>query len=98
PSSMRAAILNFASSDLTNKILWIGGMKEMGREELNEHKQLVSLIAEYPWKDVVLVGNEFKEVQNGYRWFENSTDAAAYIKTHLPEQSAILVKGSRGSK
>lgn len=98
PSSMRAAILNFASSGLENKVLWIGGMKEMGSEELYEHRELVSLIAAHNWQDVILVGKEFKDVRGDYRWYENSTDAAAYIRTHLPQHSSILVKGSRGSK
>ena len=98
PTSMRAAILNFAEADLPNKMLWIGGMKEMGTEELNEHRELVALISNYEWKDVILVGKEFKEIKGAYTWFENSTDAAAYIKAHMPENSSILIKGSRGSK
>ncbi len=98
PSSMRAAIVNFASIQLANKILWVGGMKEMGAEELNEHRELVSLISGYQWQDVILVGNEFKEVRDGFKWFASSTDAAAYVATHAPKDSAILVKGSRGSK
>lgn len=98
PTSMRAAILNFADANLPNKMLWIGGMKEMGAEELNEHRELVALIAKYQWQDIILVGKEFIEVKNGYTWFENSTEAAAYIKTHLPGNCSILIKGSRGSK
>ena len=98
PTSMRAAILNFAAAKLHNKMLWIGGMKEMGTEELNEHRELVSLIAEYTWQQVILVGKEFAPVKGAYTWFENSTEAADYIKTNKPENSSILIKGSRGSK
>ena len=95
---MCAAILNFAAADLPNKMLWIGGMKEMGIEELNEHRELVALITQYQWRDVILVGKEFKDVKDGYKWFENSQEAAAYVKVHVPENSSILIKGSRGSK
>ena len=98
PSSMRAAILNFAESGLRNKILWIGGMKEMGREEENEHRELVALISRYQWDDVILVGKEFKEMHGSYTWFENAVEAADYIKAHYPQNSSILIKGSRGSK
>ena len=98
PSSMQAAIINFAAADLQNKMLWLGGMKEMGPEELNEHKALVSLIADNEWSDVILVGKEFKDVNTTYRWFENSAEAAAYIRAHLPVNASILIKGSRGSK
>ncbi len=98
PTSMRAAILNFAASDLPDKMLWIGGMKEMGPEELHEHRELVSLISKYSWKAVILVGKEFEQVKNNYTWFENSNDAALFINSHQPLHSAILIKGSRGSK
>jgi UDP-N-acetylmuramoyl-tripeptide--D-alanyl-D-alanine ligase len=98
PTSMRAAILNFATADLPNKILWIGGMKEMGSEELNEHRELVSLISNYKWTGVILVGKEFKDVHGNHTWFETSAEAAAYVKDHQPENSSILLKGSRGSK
>jgi UDP-N-acetylmuramoyl-tripeptide--D-alanyl-D-alanine ligase len=98
PTSMRAAILNFATAELPDKMLWLGGMKEMGAAEQEEHRELVSLISAYSWKEVILVGKEFKDVSNGYTWFENSIQAADHIKQHLPENSSILVKGSRGSK
>ena len=98
PSSMRAAILNFEASDLPNKMLWIGGMKEMGDEERNEHLELVALISKYNWQGVILVGKEFKDINNGYSWFENSAAAADHIKAHRPANSSILIKGSRGSK
>ena len=98
PTSMRAAITNFAKTDLPSKLLWIGGMKEMGTDELKEHRELVEFIQQYTWAQVVFVGKEFNGISQGYLWFENSADAANYIKVHHPENSAILIKGSRGSK
>lgn len=98
PTSMRAAISNFAAANLPNKLLWIGGMKEMGPEELNEHRELVAFIAQYQWGNVILVGKEFKGLQNDYIWFDTSAEAAEYVKTHQPVDSSILIKGSRGSK
>jgi UDP-N-acetylmuramoyl-tripeptide--D-alanyl-D-alanine ligase len=98
PTSMRAAIINFAATNLGNKTLWLGGMKEMGSEENAEHAELVALINQYPWKDVILVGKEFNGLQNGYKWFETSAQAADYVRTNRPADSSILIKGSRGSK
>jgi len=37
-------------------------------------------------------------LQNGYTWFDTSTEAAEYVKTRKPADSSILIKGSRGSK
>lgn len=98
PTSMKAAIQNFAAASLPQKMLWIGGMKEMGAEEKNEHAELVALIGQYQWADVILVGKEFAEVKEGYKWYETSAEAAAYVKAHVPADSAILIKGSRGSR
>lgn len=98
PTSMHAAITNFANSDLTNKILWLGAMKEMGVEEANEHKALIALVNQYQWQDVILVGKEFNGLNGSYKHFNTSADAAEYVKHHQPENSSIFVKGSRGSK
>lgn len=98
PSSMKAAITNFATTTLPNKILWLGAMKEMGPAEQAEHTELVKLIANYTWADVILVGKEFLGLQGSYKWFADSAAAAAYIQHNTPVNSTILIKGSRGSK
>ncbi|PQJ11507.1 UDP-N-acetylmuramoylalanyl-D-glutamate--2,6-diaminopimelate ligase [Flavipsychrobacter stenotrophus] len=98
PTSMKAAMENFAKADLPGKMLWIGGMREMGTEEQHEHAELVALIDKYEWAGVILVGKEFATVKSAHMWFENSTDAAAYVAQHPPVNSSILIKGSRGSK
>lgn len=98
PTSMRAAIDNFAAAELPNKILWIGGMREMGTDERKEHEELVALIGKNKWDDVILVGKEFKGLNGTYRWFENSELAREAIKKDAPTHASILIKGSRGSK
>ncbi len=98
PASMNAAISNFASLELPGKTLWIGAMKEMGKDEEREHRELLELIGKYAWDDVILVGKEFKGLEGTYRWFENSADAADYVRLHAPVNSSILIKGSRGSR
>lgn len=98
PTSMRAAIVNFSRTDLANKVLWLGGMKEMGAAEEQEHRELVKLVSEYEWADVILVGKEFADLSGDYRRFDTSADAAAYVKQHIPQQASILIKGSRGSR
>ena len=98
PTSMKAAISNFAAAALDNKLLWIGGMKEMGDAELHEHIELVKLISEFKWQEVILVGKEFAGVDHNFRWFEDSAAAADYVAANAPQNSAILIKGSRGSR
>lgn len=98
PTSMRAAITNFANAQLSNKMLWIGGMKEMGTEETNEHTELVQLVQQYNWSNVILVGKEFDGIAHNYQHFQTSADAAVYVKEHIPTDASILIKGSRGSR
>jgi UDP-N-acetylmuramoyl-tripeptide--D-alanyl-D-alanine ligase len=98
PTSMKAAIENFATADLPNKRLWIGAMKEMGPDELKEHQELVALIDGYSWQEVILVGREFEPVKGQHLWFSNSTEAAEAVRKSPPAHSSILIKGSRGSK
>ncbi len=98
PTSMRAAITNFANAQLSNKMLWIGGMKEMGTEEAKEHNELVQLVQQYNWSNVILVGKEFDGITHNYQHFQTSADAATYVKDNMPADAAILIKGSRGSR
>lgn len=98
PTSMKAAIENFAATDLKNKVLWIGAMKEMGEAMQAEHQALVDLISSYAWQQVILVGDEFKTTMHPYEWYADSKEAASEIMQKMPVHSAILIKGSRGSK
>lgn len=98
PTSMKAAIQNFAGLPLEHKMLWVGAMKEMGAAEAAEHRELVQLIDGYNWSQVILVGLEFEPVKGGHQWFATSAEAADYIRKQAPDQASILIKGSRGSK
>ena len=98
PTSMKAAIKNFAATNFPNKILWLGAMKEMGKEEKAEHEQLVKFVDEFEWQSVVLVGKEFEGISRKHTLFASSLDAADYLKNNKPLVAAILIKGSRGSK
>jgi len=100
PSSMRAAIENFARlpTDGRGKILVLGAMAELGSESVNEHKGIVDLIGQYPWAQVVLVGGDFLKVQHPYRSFANSAEAADWYRHAGIRDSWLLIKGSRSSK
>jgi UDP-N-acetylmuramoyl-tripeptide--D-alanyl-D-alanine ligase len=94
PTSMKAAIENFAKID-GNKVLLLGGMMEMGEASLKEHAGIVELINQYKWKDVVLVGGDFDKVKHRYTNFKNSTEAKEWLQQQHFKNSLLLVKGSR---
>ncbi len=100
PSSMRAAIENFArlAVDGTPKILILGAMAELGPESLHEHQGIVDLIGQYPWQEVVLVGGDFLRLKHDYKSFGNSQEAAQWFREAGLRDSWMLIKGSRSSK
>lgn len=98
PSSMKAAIENFAATNMPHKHLWIGGMKEMGAEEQAEHEALVMLIGKHSWDEVILVGPELSFAKAQYPWFADAESAAREIAASPPKEASILIKGSRGSR
>lgn len=95
PTSMKAAIENFAKMEGANKILLLGGMMELGTESIAEHEAIVKLIDENKWKAVVLVGGDFAKIKHGHLYFPNSAEAKEWLDEQHFENSKLLVKGSR---
>ena len=99
PTSMRAALDNFALISHPHKMLILGEMRELGAVSAEEHQkvaaQALSLGAEAVW----FVGEEFQPYSEGAQWFP---DVEA-VKTALsggakPAERLILIKGSNGTK
>lgn len=95
PTSMRAAIENFATMEGNNKILLLGGMMELGEESSAEHEALVQLIGQYQWAAVVLVGGDFKNLTHPYIYFDTAIEAKAWLAQSANQQAMLLIKGSR---
>ena len=95
PTSMRAAIENFAKLKAPSKVLMLGGMMELGEDSITEHQQIIDLINNYPWQNVVLVGGDFKNTTHNHLFFTNSTEAANWFKQQNFSGTHFLIKGSR---
>lgn len=96
PSSMKAAIENFATMEGDEKILLLGGMMELGNESIAEHLAIVKLIDQYRWKAVVLVGGDFEKVINHkYLFFQKVAEAKGWLQQQAYHGAKLLVKGSR---
>ena len=95
PSSMKLAIENFAHLHAENKLLLLGGMAELGKESVKEHRSIVELIQQYKWKEVALVGGDFEKVDHPFRKFSNSAEAGKWLKGLQLKDAYLLVKGSR---
>jgi UDP-N-acetylmuramoyl-tripeptide--D-alanyl-D-alanine ligase len=95
PSSMRAAIENFAGIEAAKKVLLLGAMMELGPDSVKEHQALVDLLQRTHWHAVVLVGGDFSKVQHPYLLLENAAAAAQWLQQQQFTDTYILVKGSR---
>ncbi|MCU0432270.1 MAG: UDP-N-acetylmuramoyl-tripeptide--D-alanyl-D-alanine ligase [Bacteroidia bacterium] len=101
PSSMKAALENFATLKASAKTIVIGDMFELGDSSVEAHQQIVDLLAQQmPDATVLLVGEHFAHTTDrcGFHRMPNSTEAAAWMQTHKPVEGLVLIKGSRGMK
>ena len=95
PGSMKAAIENFANLKGASKILLLGSMMELGKESKKEHADLISLVNQFKWEKVVLVGKNFNELDHDYINYENSSQAKEWLEVQHFENTMMLIKGSR---
>lgn len=98
PSSMRAAIINFAKMEGDEKVLMLGSMMELGNDSKDEHQSIIKLIDEYKWKAVALVGANFKNADHNYINFDSANEAAEWFGQQTFVNTNILIKGSRAAK
>ena len=95
PSSMKAAIENLAKVKARDKMLILGAMAELGKDSMREHQDIINLIADHPWKEVVLVGGDFQKLKHPYKKFVNATEARNWFRKQKIRSSYVLIKGSR---
>ncbi len=96
PSSMKLAVENFAKLNKENKIVCVGGMRELGEDTLKEHQILIDQLKQNQWKQVILVGSEFKTCTHSYLYFDTVLEAKAWLHAQQYTGHALLIKGSRG--
>jgi UDP-N-acetylmuramoyl-tripeptide--D-alanyl-D-alanine ligase len=100
PTSMEAAINNFAAGNFENKVLILGEMLELGIESKKEHTLIVELAKNANVEKIFFAGKEYEGAMADKNiWlFENSDELALYLDENRLERKTILIKGSRGNK
>jgi UDP-N-acetylmuramoyl-tripeptide--D-alanyl-D-alanine ligase len=98
PSSMQAALRNFAESRTDRpKLAFLGGMKELGEHSLAEHQAIADLVADLGL-EALLIGPEFTGVEaRGRTVFADPAAALAALTRDPVSGRSILLKGSRGT-
>jgi len=100
PSSMQKAIENFGKMPQETKVLVLGDMFEMGEYANQEHDTLLQWIVSQEFKNIFLLGSHFEAIaaNSGLKAFENIEELGAAITQQNFDNTAFLVKGSRGMK
>lgn len=97
PSSMQAALENFAQLKDENKVVFLGDMFELGKDSKTEHEKIAKLAVSCNFSKVFLIGKAFSttSVKNAYvsESFESFKNSTNYSNIN---NATILIKGSRG--
>lgn len=98
PTSMMAALSNFASIRHDDKCVILGDMLELGDSSAEEHQKIADFIEEQNFTEVFLVGPQFKNTTSitEKKKFNQVELLSNYLKTQPIENKLILIKGSRG--
>ena len=99
PSSMAAALTNFAFFEDEHKMVILGDMRELGKESLEEHRRIIVQLQGMELERIWLVGEEFGKVAvEGMRVFKDVEAVKEALKEEQISNSTILIKGSNGTK
>ncbi len=99
PSSCKAAIESFATTEAETKMVFMGAMKELGEVSKQEHQNVYDLMQSKNFDRIVLIGEEYKEVSaEKIEWFATSEEFKNYLIENKIEKATILIKGSRSTK
>lgn len=98
PTSMRAALINFANIRGEQHLLILGDMRELGSASEEEHRNILALMKELGFKEAFLVGQNFCTYNDNPNWktFGKVEELCQHLESHPIEGKHILVKGSRG--
>ena len=95
PSSMNAALENFAAMTSDPKAIILGDMRELGEKSLELHAAVIKQIEACDYEKVLLCGEHFSAAGQQYRCFPTIEKLCEYLDTHPLRGYSILIKGSR---
>jgi len=98
PSSMLAALDNFNSMNYKDKIVILGDMFELGRDENKFHQEIVDYCNNLDIERVFLVGKIFSKTNYSNKFISSHNYIELSNNKEFKEikHSSLLIKGSRG--
>lgn len=98
PTSMRAALDNFARMEVSNKMAILGDMKELGEATATAHQEVVDSLEACGLGEVWLVGEAFAQTNHTQRTFANVEEVKMALEAVMPQNHYILIKGSNSMR
>lgn len=98
PTSMRAALENFARMEVPRKMAILGDMKELGDATAAAHQEVVDILAACHFDEVWLVGEAFAQTVHAQRTFMNVDEVKETLLETAPRDYYILIKGSNSMR
>jgi UDP-N-acetylmuramoyl-tripeptide--D-alanyl-D-alanine ligase len=100
PTSLEAALLNFAAMEKENKVVIIGKMMELGPTSLEQHAKIGQLAVSSGFDKVFLIGENYQlsGVTGANQLFNSTDEAIEWFSQHPIVSSTILIKGSRANQ
>lgn len=97
PTSVRSSLESFNAMPFDEKFFVLGDMKELGKDSIDFHKEIIELTKELGLQGI-FVGSEFSTISHedaSIMAFETTEDARSFLLTAQPKNNLILLKGSR---
>ena len=102
PTSLKLAVSQFLNLNVSDKVIIIGDMFELGEYSKKEHQAIVELLEKHPdhFEQAYLVGEHFSNTSilnaSQIKSYLNREALVEYLSTNGISQKHILLKASRG--
>ncbi|MED9996600.1 MAG: UDP-N-acetylmuramoyl-tripeptide--D-alanyl-D-alanine ligase [Paludibacteraceae bacterium] len=98
PTSMDAALRNFALIETNGKAVILGDMFELGNDSAAEHQKVVSLLEQLGITEAYLLGENFSRTQGVGTRFASTQAFKAWLNENPISGKTLLIKGSNSMK
>ena len=98
PYSLKKQLIIFKQRKLIHKLCVIGSMKELGKDSVIHHLEILKLLANLHFYKTVLVGEEFYMFKNSFKNFKFYKTTQNYLKSmdnDFNSSNNIFIMGSR---
>ena len=98
PTSMEAALRNFALIETANKAVILGDMFELGDDSAAEHQKVVQQLAQLGITEAYLLGENFSKTQGVGTRFASTPAFKEWLAENPLSGKTLLIKGSNSMK